>query len=116
MPDRFQDPSTVNEDSVRYFEEKSSSKLSIPALNNSVKEEVDKMTAPVESYPAQITIFCDDCGFEDTRDYLVSENDSQETRFEYARTYLAAKQGWCIIPDHIDLCNNCSGSCYGPED
>lgn len=73
-------------------------------------------TTEPEHYPSLITIFCDDCGYEDSRDYMVSENDTQETRFGYARAFLAAKKGWNIIPDHLDLCNDCSGSCYGPEE
>jgi hypothetical protein len=64
-------------------------------------------TQNAETYPTQIVIFCDDCGVEHVADYLVSEDDDQETRFGYARAQ-AAKDGWLIMPGHLDMCPACS--------
>jgi len=66
------------------------------------------MPDAVVTYPALITVFCDECGKEESRDFLVAETDSAETRFGYARAYLEKEKGWLIIPDHLDLCDTCS--------
>lgn len=56
-------------------------------------------------FPCAVAIFCDVCGREERGDYLVRDIDTQETRFEIARTFLRA-QGWrCddtgdYCPDH----------------
>lgn len=52
----------------------------------------------------QVTIFCDECGFEDTADYT---GETREDRFEAARRHLAAVTGWTIDDDE-DLCPACS--------
>lgn len=60
-------------------------------------------TAP---YPAQVTIFCDDCGTEHTADYLVAAGSHREQRFEIARTHLRTV-GWSCDEDG-DLCPACA--------
>jgi hypothetical protein len=60
-----------------------------------------------EQYPKQIAVFCDECGTDEVHDYMVSEDDDQETRLGYARKYLAEEKGW-LIQDNLDLCPECS--------
>ncbi|MEU1800839.1 hypothetical protein [Streptomyces sp. NPDC019937] len=55
-------------------------------------------------YPSQITVFCDHCGHEDTRDYLVSEDMTRQERLAVARQYLVANEGWECDPDGDDFC------------
>lgn len=59
-----------------------------------------------EHYPCQVGIYCDDCGINDVRDYLVSDEDGQKARFEYARAALR-REGWkCDM--NGDLCPDCA--------
>lgn len=51
-----------------------------------------------------VTIFCDNCGFEDSVDCTGA---TREVRFEVARRHLAETKGWTI--DEVeDLCPTCS--------
>jgi hypothetical protein len=52
----------------------------------------------------QVTIFCDECGREETGDYT---GETREARFEAARDHLAATAGWEITDVH-DLCPSCA--------
>lgn len=56
-------------------------------------------------YPSQITIFCDNCGDENTADYLVPVESDSEERYEIARTHLR-KHGW-HCSGAGDYCPNC---------
>lgn len=49
-------------------------------------------TSPL--YPSQITVFCDHCGHEATRDYMVSEHMTRAERLGVARKHLVANEGW----------------------
>ena len=62
-------------------------------------------TEHAQPMPAQLTIYCDDCGRTDTRDYLVSSADSAETKFGYARALLN-RIGW-RCDDGGDTCPRC---------
>ncbi|QQC89860.1 hypothetical protein [Streptomyces alfalfae] len=44
-------------------------------------------------YPSKIVVFCDECGAEDARDYMVSTEQTSAERLEVARAHLRA-QGW----------------------
>lgn len=60
------------------------------------------------AYPAQLTVYCDDCGLEVTGDYVVKDSDDGPTRYEYARTHLRT-QGWKCDNDG-DLCPSCQAT------
>jgi hypothetical protein len=45
-------------------------------------------------YPAHITVFCDHCGREATRDYMVSDSMNSVERLIVARTHLVENEGW----------------------
>lgn len=51
----------------------------------------------------QVTIYCDECGIEDTADYT---GETREIRFAVARQHLAQTKGW-DIGDAYDLCPRC---------
>ena len=53
---------------------------------------------------AQVVIFCDGCGVEESGDYT---GETREDRFEAARRWLAGR-GWAITPG-LDLCGDCGG-------
>jgi hypothetical protein len=57
----------------------------------------------------QVTIFCDNCGYEETADYT---GETKEIRFEAAREYLAEHKGWTVTAD-ADLC---PGVCAEPAE
>jgi hypothetical protein len=63
-------------------------------------------TGPDALYPAQIGVFCDDCGTAVERDYLVNDRMGRQERFEVARVHLRA-EGWSCNRD-TDLCPNCA--------
>lgn len=63
----------------------------------------------VPRYPAQITVYCDGCGSEETGDYVVSDADIAEVRFGYARKHLREKKEWqCDV--NGDFCPACKTS------
>ncbi|MDQ0694270.1 hypothetical protein [Streptomyces sp. W4I9-2] len=45
-------------------------------------------------YPSQITVFCDHCGHEATRDYMVSTDMTSAERLAVARKHLVDNEGW----------------------
>ncbi|MEU3976863.1 hypothetical protein [Streptomyces bacillaris] len=45
-------------------------------------------------YPSQITVFCDHCGVEATRDYMVSVDMTRAERLGVARKHLVDNEGW----------------------
>ncbi|MFJ3097386.1 hypothetical protein [Streptomyces hydrogenans] len=55
-------------------------------------------------YPTQITVFCDHCGREATRDYMVSDSMTSTERLAAARTHLAQNEGWQHDEDGDDFC------------
>jgi hypothetical protein len=57
-------------------------------------------------YPAQIGIFCDECGEDHLADYLVAANSTREERFEIARNHLRANEGW-TCDKNGDRCPRC---------
>ena len=60
-----------------------------------------------ESFPSQITVFCDACGKEDTGDYVVHTGMESEERLAVARAHLIEDAGWKC--DGLDLCPSCKG-------
>lgn len=59
-----------------------------PALVSAILRDEDS-----PYYPSKIVVFCDDCGAEDARDYMVSTEQSSAERLEVARAQLRA-EGW----------------------
>lgn len=76
-----------------------------PDMRDATLQVLDELTAEPEAYPSLIGVFCDRCGVTVERDYLVSDQDSQKARFEYARAALRA-EGWQCTPAG-DLCPTC---------
>jgi hypothetical protein len=62
------------------------------------------MSQPAELYPAQITVFCDHCGTEATRDYVVSDDMTRAERLAVARKHLVTNEGWQHDDDGDDFC------------
>ncbi|ACU71925.1 hypothetical protein Caci_3016 [Catenulispora acidiphila DSM 44928] len=56
-------------------------------------------------YPTQLCIFCDECGTENTADYLVAAESTKSEQFEVARTHLRTV-GWFCTPAG-DYCPDC---------
>ncbi|MEV0114648.1 hypothetical protein AB0H77_15550 [Streptomyces sp. NPDC050844] len=56
--------------------------------------------------PAQITVFCDrdGCGAEETADYMVREDMTDEQRLGVARSHLVESKGWRCTPEDGDFC------------
>ncbi|GAA0501153.1 hypothetical protein [Streptomyces olivaceiscleroticus] len=65
-------------------------------------------TSPEALYPAQIGVFCDDCGTVHEGDYLVNDLTTQPERFEIARAHLR-KQGWSCT-EEADRCPECAAA------
>lgn len=61
------------------------------------------MTKPAETYPAQITVFCDRCGYERTGDYVVTDRMTRAQRLAAARRHLDTNEGWSCTAAG-DLC------------
>lgn len=57
-------------------------------------------------YPALLAIFCDDCAFEHSADYLVPADSTKAERFEIARDHLRSNLGW-ICDGSGDYCPDC---------
>jgi len=57
-----------------------------------------------EDMPILVTVFCDECGVEETNDYLVPAG--VDSLF-VARTYLKENKGWFVSPFE-DLCPECN--------
>lgn len=57
-------------------------------------------------YPSQIGVFCDDCGTEVVRDYLVSTEQTKVERLEVARASLRG-EGW-QCDEEGDFCPACT--------
>lgn len=64
--------------------------------------------------PAQIGVFCDDCGATAERDYLVPEDSTQKGRFAIARAHLAKNEGW-QCNQYGDFCPNCIAKSWAGE-
>ncbi len=62
-------------------------------------------TGPDALYPAAIGVYCDECGAEVRRDFLVSDRMDRAARFETARSHLRTA-GWQCTPG-TDLCATC---------
>ena len=61
-----------------------------------------------EAYPAQITVFCDDCGDTVTADYVVHTGMRADERMTVARQHLTDNERWdCGAAG--DLCPDCKG-------
>ncbi len=59
---------------------------------------------PAETYPSQITVFCDHCGTEWTGDYLVTDLMTRDERLAVARQHLVTNEGWEHTNDGDDFC------------
>lgn len=57
-----------------------------------------------ETMPAEVTVFCDECGETETHDYLVPAGVDS---LAVARNWLSANKGWEITP-HYDFCSMCA--------
>jgi hypothetical protein len=57
-------------------------------------------------YPSAITIFCDECGIQNTGDYVVNDTMAAADRYQVARDHLNAERDW-ICDDVADLCPRC---------
>jgi hypothetical protein len=57
--------------------------------------------------PVRITVFCDTCGVEDTRDYLLRDDMPKIERLAAARRVLVERDGWQCTPE-ADLCPRCA--------
>lgn len=57
-------------------------------------------------YPTQITIFCDNCGVENTADYLVTADSTSAERLDIARDHMRTQLGWTCDEngDHCPAC------------
>ena len=61
-----------------------------------------------EAYPAQIGVYCDDCGITELHDYVVHTGMTKEQRLGVARRHLTDNEGWdCGAAG--DLCPDCKG-------
>ncbi|MFD3574740.1 hypothetical protein [Streptomyces sp. NPDC058644] len=60
--------------------------------------DIDSRTAPPETYPSAITVFCDQCGTEVTGDYLVTDAMTKDERLEVARAHLRNTARWSCTP------------------
>jgi hypothetical protein len=67
--------------------------------------DLDDDTAP---HPAQICIFCDDCGTKHTADYLMAAEFTPAQRHEVARAYLRTI-GWSCT-EAGDYCSTCAAN------
>jgi hypothetical protein len=61
-----------------------------------------------EKYPSAITIFCDECGIENTGDYVVNDTMGAADRYQVARDHLNIECDW-RCDDISDLCPRCKG-------
>lgn len=75
-------------------------------------------------YPSRITVFCDDCGVEETGEYMVREDMTRDERYGVARKHLVDTKGWSCTPGPDDICPTCAArpACakcrlpFNPED
>ncbi|MFE6103215.1 hypothetical protein ACFVQ4_25105 [Streptomyces laurentii] len=69
-----------------------------------------QLPAGAESYPAQIGVCCDTCGFTAVHDYVVHTGMSREERLQVARDHLTSQEGWGCGPAGApgDFCPRCS--------
>jgi hypothetical protein len=58
-------------------------------------------------YPSKIAVYCDECGTEVARDYMVSTGQPRSERLEVARAHLRGN-GW-RCDEHGDFCPACAG-------
>lgn len=69
--------------------------------------------AELEKYPAQLCVYCDNCGHTHCGDYVVSDADDRATRLGFARDHLRG-EGWsCGLLG--DYCPKCVASAAGVE-
>lgn len=62
-------------------------------------------------YPSKITVYCDDCGTENTGEYMVSTEMTSMQRLAVARNHLTANKGWRHDPSTgEDFCPAHAGS------
>lgn len=61
-------------------------------------------------YPSRITVFCDECGTEETGEFMVSEDMTGEQRLAVARKHLADTKGWEHTEAGDDFCPEHAGS------
>lgn len=59
-------------------------------------------------YPSRIAVFCDECGFTESGEYMVSEEQTKAERLEVARAHLR-KRGWQCDEDG-DFCREHASS------
>lgn len=59
-----------------------------------------------ETFPVCIVVFCDECGVEARRDYLVHDLMTREQRLGVARHHMNRNEGWSCTPDG-DFCQDC---------
>lgn len=59
-------------------------------------------------FPSRIAVFCDECGFTESGEYMVSEEQTKAERLEVARAHLR-KRGWQCDEDG-DFCREHAGS------
>lgn len=73
-----------------------------------IREAAESAAPTGQQYPAQIGVFCDDCGTAVEHDYLVSDEMDQAQRFEVARTHLRETEGWQCdeAGDHCPACKS----------
>lgn len=69
-----------------------------------------------EAFPCQITVFCDECGVEETGDYVVHTGMNEYERLNVARRFLADYRGWTCGNDG-DFCFTCedTGGAIKPQ-
>jgi hypothetical protein len=65
-------------------------------------------------YPSRITVFCDDCGVQNTGEYMVSTEQTSTERLEVARAHLRT-QGW-QCDETGDFCPEHKGAASAPDE
>jgi hypothetical protein len=58
------------------------------------RSDMDDDTPTGQHYPCQIGVYCDDCGFTRTGDYLVSDLMTKDERLSVARNWLVRNENW----------------------
>lgn len=74
-----------------------------PDMVNAIVRDMDD-----PRFPSRIAVFCDECGFTESGEYMVSEEQSKAERLEVARAHLR-KSGWQCDEDG-DFCREHAGS------
>jgi len=68
---------------------------------------VDLSDPTPDLYPSRVVVVCDDCKVEHPLNYLVPNQEALVVVRSEARAQ-AKSDGWLIMPDHLDMCPQCS--------